>query len=51
LQTTTIANFKPHGLLDSLTLGSNETTFYSPIVNYDETKFCFWASIPPPNDY
>jgi hypothetical protein len=51
LQTTTIANFKPYGLLDSSTLGYDGTTFYSPIVDYDEITFCFWASIPPSNHY
>jgi len=41
LQTTTIANSKPHGMLDSSTLGSNGTTFCSLIVDYNEITFCF----------
>jgi hypothetical protein len=41
LQTTTIANFKPHGLLDSSTVDFDGTTFCSPIVGYDEATFCF----------
>jgi hypothetical protein len=41
LQTITITNFKPHGLLDSSTFGSNGTTFCSPIVDSDEITFCF----------
>jgi hypothetical protein len=40
LQITTIANFKPHGLFDSSTAGSDGTTFYSPIIDYDEATFC-----------
>jgi hypothetical protein len=41
LQTTTIANFKPHGLVDSLTPHPNRITFCSPIVDSDEITFCF----------
>ncbi len=41
LQTTTIANFKPHGSLDSSTVDFDGTTFCSPIVGYDEATFCF----------
>jgi hypothetical protein len=41
LQTTTIANSKPHGLFDSSTSGSNGTTFCSPIVGSDEETFYF----------
>jgi hypothetical protein len=39
LQTITIAKSKPHGLLDSSTLGFDGTTFCSPIVRSDEITF------------
>jgi hypothetical protein len=41
LQTTFIASLKPHGLLDSSTLGYDGTTICSPIVGYDELTFYF----------
>jgi hypothetical protein len=41
LQTTTIANSKPYGLLDSLTPSCNGATFCSPIVGYDEITIYF----------
>jgi hypothetical protein len=40
LQTTTITNFKPHGLLDSSTFSYDGTTFCAPIVGSDEATFC-----------
>ncbi len=38
LQTTTIANSKSHGLLDSSTLGFDGMTIYSPIVDSDTCR-------------
>jgi hypothetical protein len=40
LQKISIANFKPHQLLDSSTPGSNGTTFCSPSLNCDGVTFC-----------
>jgi hypothetical protein len=41
LQTITITNSKPHGLLDSSTLGFDGARFCSPIVRSNETTFSF----------
>jgi hypothetical protein len=38
---TTIAKSKPHGFLDSSTLGFDGTSFCSPIVSYDEITIYF----------
>jgi hypothetical protein len=48
LQTTTIANSKPHGLFDSSTFGYDGITFYSLIIGFDEITFCFLTSKSPP---